>query len=1858
MLRLQQKTSSTSKQSKSNPAVNFKKKSQNEESEDSTTRESLPKDIFSETEDATFNSQTSANVTNSNFAVEADFQNSPNFSEAESVVVPGTKSVVQVQTGIPGLDEYTQESESEEEYSLYDAAAAAGVTTLDGILPGSDSTPFNVTNFNIPPNYYNYLKFGEVFSPTSISNILTKSLSLKPDLEIKILSHEILKINNSSGLDSNLLFMSKNDLSQNKFESIRNSEINKCESINDRLIQYIDVSKHSELVNISIEKSKVIISSLDKITSFSNKLEKQINYGNIVEDFIINNSSDYNGKILNTITENSNISLQSFYIGETGGSDERLLDKQSKTEISELTVSDLEIFYKNISGFDFRERKEDAPFSILNNIIINSDSLIGQMFINQSIGMYSLYPNTDNIHLSDVLEKRNRINTNALNRFPIVQVANLSLNSRIFSTSNFEILNIKGSSFNKSNIPYQSFDPYNVYLRNFNSYDFMIKNVSVDKDDDNYYRRISVAGKNPASDRFTIAGRSLPFDNNVFKINLKSADNTKYTYETLYADVNTNFNIKSPSFYIYPERFFMSDLIKFDNQNSSENEFMSSQLPNQIIASSNSDSDVVVIIKDRIRSLFFNNFTGSNLSSNEDAQRLIQEYVLKLGSFYTNYIENRLITNYLYLFKNSYKALGIESSEAEYNLNIVNNSIEDFTTLERITDIEIGSHDNDSFEAEGSIFTNTVQRVSESFTAESGERFEANQLTSRLIDFLNNATGQVEQEYNRLDIQDLKSDFFVFECSNSFLNKRELETFSFEGDSVSNIIPIDARSKGSLSYIKTNVEKLLNYNDKDSNSKASDFIYKNIGTISSIKYSKFSLLIANSVNIVKRKLGKSHSKVFDDFLKKCKSKLKQSNEFTLLYDKFEETSFDTFENSKFIDNNSYKNNFVKEFSNIRNTSKSYFSNEIISNNHLFTSEKYREFLSKIYTKSFLRDNVTLFKRIIKDSIDIFTSSNTYESNEYFGFDVLLATALSNINNNDTNNIKKIIKLVLSNAIIKSAGLENQIKGLEVKQSNLNMTFQSPLNYSNFIFYEKLEKIYGKDFIEEVVKSIYDQKNIHKQKNYVLRELNTFNNNIEFLDSMTASNGTGGVRFNSINGNIHTLLFPLKYTNHGKPENVEWKKSMLELSNSKEGLPSVLEVGMGVKKLASNLAYNYDVFIDKEKTGICFYENNEDDQILGAGYNFSKENKIKSSDLKISYFNYKKPQQGIDKLTSPPSIVGEPTPVPKWTINYGNVRSDDNKPIMPYDNKEVIIPFCYNYLSGRDNTYSNKITKICQDILEIFEVNYTDINNIDDVLNFIDQNEFYLKLLQDIFEAFSSLFIDSYENFLTILIDKIRSGVYTEDSISFVSGNSSVLKEKAVSDLYKISTKINSNKKRFLEGNLIYTVDNFIEQRGENEIYSKRSQEIQNVFKILNNSDLATALCHDIIHGYFLNYEDNVQLRNNDLTQFEENINFILSNINDINNFNIDKKDLISLLQNEFYQNILSRDLQEIMYYKNMFNETFIKNNMFNTIKEKYESINLFNTKKLFYRNNINQALQGLNKLSELSSKSDVEKIDVIRIPISYDIVKKIGERGILQIDILPVNLKYPEIEYSKLTFYFCPALTSVTSNYGLSISNLFNEFVGFYDDTQKISKRYSIVSKETANFEISKIVEEVLIRRAEQSIETQTLSLEFSNRIVSDAIMSNAIKSINFISQKNLDENIKNIDFDITNLIHYDTTNLISYLDVNSLKKIFSSYKKNTNEFTNLDSSLYSNLDSNNNIISNNDFYKKFILNVDENTSCSSILKSLVPNVYYDVFNIAINRNIIPKEDEENVVDIRNSRINNDLQANKSFNYYISTKVI
>ena len=187
--------------------------------------------------------------------------------------------------------------------------------------------------------------------------------------------------------------------------------------------------------------------------------------------------------------------------------------------------------------------------------------------------------------------------------------------------------------------------------------------------------------------------------------------------------------------------------------------------------------------------------------------------------------------------------------------------------------------------------------------------------------------------------------------------------------------------------------------------------------------SEIFLKISSTLSSIKRRLSED-SKVFNNFLNKAKQKILQGESFSLLYDDFEETSFDTFEKSMFIqDKKSYKNNFVEPFTtNINNTTNLILSesDDLISS-HIMTSRQYREYLSKIYTKSFLRNKSTFFNRLLSDNIDIFEKSS-YENDEFFGFDIMLAKSLSNKSKNDSSSIKDIIKLILTNSISSLSGV--------------------------------------------------------------------------------------------------------------------------------------------------------------------------------------------------------------------------------------------------------------------------------------------------------------------------------------------------------------------------------------------------------------------------------------------------------------------------------------------------------------------------------------------------------------------------------------------------------------------------------------------------------------------------------------------------------------------------------------------------------------------------------------------------------------------------------------------------------------------
>lgn len=1814
-LKLKQQTNTTSKN-----VETVSNKSQKETKViTSTIKDKLSENVFSSSESITF--EKSNNISNSQEIITSNFSLEQVNPNVETVInVNSQRSTVHVESGIPGLDEIG-ESSQDSDVNIFNIVAEEQAP-LSSFLANNSNNEQEIFIWQDALN-----RFPAMFSPSDVSDLLQTSRKLK-NIEIPILSHEIVKIkkfNKSNSIGSNLLFTSENHLRDDAYLKIKNSEISKCESISDRMINYIDVRQHTSLVEKNIEKSKKIISSLDETSSFTNKHEKEINYGNIVEKFILEGSGKYNGKISNYIFENNDNDIQNLYITYSGGKDERFLDKQDKNYNSIFNKNDLKLFFNNITGFDFRPKTETNFTSILNNTIVNSDKILGQMIVNQSIGMFSLYPNTDDILSTRHLNSRIRVNSNALNRFPIIQIANLNSNSSIFKDSNLEITNIKENSFRRSNITLKSGITSETYSNISNWNALLGENV---REELTYEERLSISGRGLRSGRRR--------QSNVIKINTVESLNPftgrgiHEVFETLYYDTDSSPSRIHPTFYIYPERYFLDDDLNYADWLSSVREGSLRDYDNNdnLIVNDNRIGNM-----NKIRSKFIDNFLGGL----EDEDRESHQYYVRIKDVFEKDVSRLLFRKYNDLFANSHRANDSSNLNGlEYNFNVMVNdngdninyveTLLDSSIVKRKNSRELSNIVNRTLENATSLFS---QRVIGENELRQSEDYYFNQLTNEII-----SNYEFDQGILQGNSSVMKGDIFVFSTSNSFLTNDELRNYSFNlSRSGNHISPTDNSS--SIRYIQNAGERITNFDlEAMSRTRPSDYIYNLIGNKSNVKYSDLALSISSSVNTIKRNLDKDSSKIFFKYIEKVKSKLSQNKKYVLLYDDKEETSLDTYEKSKFISEKStYKNNFSKEFSEVSNTSETYYSlSSIEDKDHIFSSHGYREFLSKIYTKSFVRDNITLLKRVLKDNISTF-KRNPYSQKSFLGFDILLATAISNVNNTDINSVKNIMKFLLTNALIEYSGLQDQTIGLGRKLSTEDLTGSSKSNSVNNILYEKAAKVFSKDLLDEVIKTVFSPINIHSQKNYVIRTAFPSSSSEDILNNISASSGLSGVTIAPVSGELKTLTFPLRVRNHGKPNAVYITNSLKNIKKLSSPRSKYKVFLKQLQDLATSISYSHDIFIDSENTGICYFEKGENNiGKVGAGYTFDESKEDKCLDLKISYYNFS------NNRNSTTEFYSDEEEELKETLELNPTK-------LPYESYEEFIPFSYFYLSKIENTFSNKITEICLDLVDVFKVDASNFNNVSDVIDFIDQNEFYLKIMQDILMSYSKIFLDSYENYLTIII---------KNNLVI---NSSSMMSLAVSDIEKIYNDLVTAERGFEKDNIKYTFDNYLNRQNSNEIFTWRSREIQNAIKLLNNSDIATGICHDIIHGYFLNFEDNIKNREQSISKFTENVDFLFGELSKVSNLEPNKEVFTSLLRNEFFQNIVSRETQEVMYYKNLFNETFIKNNMFNTLKEKYEEVNLFNHRKIFYENKYKQAKSSFKLITELVRDDQTDSLDIIRIPIDYDTAKRIGERGIIQIDLLPVNLKYPEIEYEKLTYYYSPVLTNVTSNYYNLTQDNFSNFIGMYDDTQKISERYSVVNKETAIFEISKIINDIAIRDAETSGEISFIVSQTSNSLVRNMMLSNAIKNIGFLTQKHLDENIKNLSFDTNNLINLETYSLLSSLDLEAITKIFDNYKEDNNIFENAIDS-YRNIDENNSILENKEFYKKFLVNLDKDISSTDIISSMILNSYYDVFNIAINRKMFRISDSNSEVSLRNSNIQIDNEVDKCFSYYIGTRIL
>ena len=1715
--------------------------------------------------------------------------------------------------------------------------ATADVRALSGI-DFFENVPFFVSEGL--PFYDLNLDNLNVFVPSDLSDLLSKSLKNTRDLEINIFSHEIvnLSVPKLSSLDTNILFLYQNDIANNTLLNIKKEALDRIESISDRLFSILDVSIHNNLINSSYENSLSIYDLLDDATTFAKRLEKEINYGNIAENFITSGYGEINGKISNLALDNKET-----FLNFSGKKDERFLDKQIDSENSILNTENLKIFYENISGFKISEKNNNFEESFLNYEILNSDRLLGQLMLNCGISIYSLYPNVDDIESNELKIKRSRVNSNALQSYPIIQVANLSPNSDIFKVNNYDILGIDGKSYD------------------FNNVDITLRNNTINTlTDGDLDKRIIIKDHEPQtvlySNKRSFFGSKFKdlnnFNNNIFTFTIKGETRNRL-YENIFFDVKTNFDHWSPTFTQLPVRWFLDH----DGRNAGRNNFSDSSLFNRFVSLATQE----FVLDEEITKIFEEKIIGRDYQiGNVYIKSIVDVLFKKLFS-------KTLTIRY---FDNIKKFLSIypldNFGEYRKNYNITRN-------IEVINRFEDNNEENNlsfseiAMDQEGPSAGNWRQDFNES------------------IDDI---------ETNNLNNSSFLNDSFVLSASNSLLSKKNLNRFSYTRQPLTN-------TKESIKYIKTFKEKWINnYNSSNNLEKITSYKEK--------LQNKNILKVSNSCSIARRNLSNGFSKEFDSIIKKAKSKISNNQEFTFLYDEFEETSIDTFKNSKFISEESfYKNNFTKQFNNKIKNSSNYFFNfdqdDFDNQDHVFSSESYRGFLSKFYTKSFFRTKKSLMLKIIKDNIDIYSRNSSFYSNkEYFAFDILLATSLSNEKIEDKNLNVENVKLIIKNALMNLSGIDQQFSYLkkqpvdDIDYFNVNDIDKNKFTNSNaeYELNGLLKKEFGKESIEKVVDSIFNAKVLSSQENFILRTVikQDFSTDTFCLTKPMANTTVNGnaefpeFTMKNLPGYLCTFKFPFitKKHNFSNDSNINLGKIVsgkgVDFAAGEYALIGRLTnfINKNIETL-SKLTYNHDIFINEDSTGIVFYNKKEDSTEIG-GYTLDHEKNNKGVVMNLSYFDFDLNNQNnfLKNLTSFSGAninlaIGAQGFEEGDEIDIENFETkvlENNKDLYAAysSNNNFKIPYSYFYLSNIPGTFSNKITAFAKDLLKIFDFKYDKLNNISDIDKFVEENGFIVRLLQDSLEVYGSTFVETYDIFNCLLVDEIkikledknsdRSLQFFNNLENFYSFDNTEIRNRVVDDLKKLyEESINEENKNYKIKSGVVDISTANVQNNELLINTSRYFKLKETLRILENSDISEALCHDLIHGYFLNFENNLE-------RIEENTESLTITIDQIENelSNIEGEsfdNFTDFITNEFYQNKISKDLQEIMFYKNLYNETFIRNNIYNTNKEKYENLDIFNHRKIFETNMFNRAKSSCGIIAKNIEEGELKKIDIIRLPIEYSFLNKLGERGILEVSIMPVNIKYPEIEYKEIKYYYTPFLTDVTSNFIEDFDISTGNYLGFYNDAQKISERYCIVDKSTAINEVRNILFNALSLGSETSGSIRAERIEaVIRKIVDDSIMSSAIKSINYISQKHLDENVKLTSENIENLISGKTINMVSSLSEDDLVKIFDSYTENEFQFI-AGNEEYLSIDTNQNILSNNDFYKKFLLQIDKDVAETDIIKSMLPNVFYDFFNMKLDRSSFEISDSIDSIEYRyGSNVLLEDSANKCFTYYIGARIL
>ena len=1023
--------------------------------------------------------------------------------------------------------------------------------------------------------------------------------------------------------------------------------------------------------------------------------------------------------------------------------------------------------------------------------------------------------------------------------------------------------------------------------------------------------------------------------------------------------------------------------------------------------------------------------------------------------------------------------------------------------------------------------------------------------------------------------------------------------------------------------------------------------------IKNVKFAKLKLnndgglRIINFLNSYKEKAKKLTDYRFEN-------QLSQENKFSLVYGK-EEHSFSSLEDSQFLLNSNEKfyskNNFLLNSENVKPLDQYVLENNQVGNIQFdINSSDYRKFMSNYFPVGFFKSEKSYL-----NYLNLTTKIAISQTNWWFlGFEKLLSDAIAGDNSLD------IAKYLVYVALMQKNGF--------------NVGSYTELNEATNGSYNKY------------IGKVFDIENFKKQQSFTIRTLSEqclskisasksrseYKVNTAALNDSEENNSYG--ELSTIGGEVYQLLFPFILHKFRFSNNIEPMKLFYSDIIAVGGEQNIRNRGYvlssddkSFKNFITSKSFNYDAYLC-EKT---FSINSED--------NFSAN--IENIDNKKVLFNIASEKSEISYIVMEDNL----TDTNSDTVLEGqgailNVVNDNlfyRQMIDPYTNSADEVNSRYENLKN-DLNYTTSYSMHLKDFYKLESVgtlsknlknsivkvmsyyNNSEFDDASSITDFINNNDSIIQVVYDLIKPIAEHFSFYYDQVTNLSIkkniDKITKFEFDQSEAygdnRYINnddsrGNSTftlspeLIWDNEVLDVVKEELK---NHQRAARAAVYVPIISgaILPQYSLPTGNTKARNDLDACYNTFCNTNELEAVSHDILH-YWLYSKENIQLQS-----ISESIS---SSFNEVENLLTDLGDGLNSLPS--FLRYINNDAKLNKISKYAIDRYLYQNFVYSKLNSSQGILNLENSLSRYGAFGPNKKIEELSK--ELCKKS-IHKIyrtyaqqgidrnsniDIIRLGIKYDLAKEVLENKVLHIKINIVNHKFPDVYFKPLNYYYMPCFTNILPFHYrlLKEQNNFEQidpynFVGYFDHNIKsLENRMSILSRDTAESYIKNIVEGTNFENA--LFEPEDGSIRENNDVyalIYDQIAtSNAVKYCDYVKQKVFNEKDLNLESTSSkNILSSIATNVYENMSDQEFKKVFLKEKDDFDSIINLENGtmdLLNNLE----VIDNQFYAYDFLKMLDYNMSMTEFAKIFTDDIYYDIFNIKIERSELIKRIDEAV---------------------------